>query len=331
MRRVSIGLFTTVLILVSASCQNTEALPTSVAAQVSPEPTPRIGVDFVTVTPSRREARQSSADERPTSVPPTETATPTRFLYSVQAGDTLVGIAAANGASLQELLDLNPDVRPEMLLVGQEIILPPRPEAERPVSSATDVPVQLEIIGLAAYESAGGGTWVLGEVRNYGPDAAELVQVQVALRSVEGTSLVSDVLWLTPVTIPASTRAPFGVLFPDMSLEGTVFEAEVVAGQRVYDLGNRLLDLAVVDTEVTIGRNPVRVSGYVENRGQSPAGQVSIVTTFYDTQEVVTGLHEQVLDEIIMPGERLPFEFIALPPGGRADAVEFAFQATIVD
>lgn len=50
--------------------------------------------------------------------------------YSVQAGDTLSGIAAANGISLDMLLSVNTLSNPDQLTIGQVINLPAMPEAE---------------------------------------------------------------------------------------------------------------------------------------------------------------------------------------------------------
>ncbi len=52
--------------------------------------------------------------------------------YIVQRGDTLSGIAAANGVSLQTLLALNPLANPDTIEVGQLILLPAAPSETSP-------------------------------------------------------------------------------------------------------------------------------------------------------------------------------------------------------
>jgi LysM repeat protein len=44
--------------------------------------------------------------------------------YTVEAGDSLASIAAASGTTVEELQELNPDVDPQSLRVGQTIQLP---------------------------------------------------------------------------------------------------------------------------------------------------------------------------------------------------------------
>ncbi len=43
--------------------------------------------------------------------------------YEVQEGDTLDGIAAETGVSVEELQELNPDLDPQSLIAGQELRL----------------------------------------------------------------------------------------------------------------------------------------------------------------------------------------------------------------
>jgi LysM repeat protein len=331
MRFNAIGILALFLVLSSMGCQDTEVPATEAPVEVSPAPTPAVGVDFATATLAGRATGQAVVQTPAASPPPTETAAPTPETYTVQSGDTLVGIAAARGVSLEELLGLNPDIQPELLLVGQEIIVPPGPEIQPTAAPVDDGPISVEISGLTTYVSATGGTWVLGEIINRGSRAVELLQVQMSLVSSEEGLQASQMVWITPVTIPTAGQAPFGALFSDVSPVGVSARAEIVGGREVNDLGNRYLDLAVTDAEVTIGRNPIRVSGTIENRGQDQAGRISIVTTFYDDQGWVTGFHELIMDETIGSGESQPFAFTALPPGGRADAYTFAVQATAVE
>ena len=46
-------------------------------------------------------------------------------LYVVREGDTLSGIAARFGAAEEAILKQNPDLEPDMLYAGQELVIPP--------------------------------------------------------------------------------------------------------------------------------------------------------------------------------------------------------------
>ena len=52
------------------------------------------------------------------------TPTPTPFVYAVQAGDTLSGIAGRFGLTVEELVQANRLVDPDSLQIGQQLTIP---------------------------------------------------------------------------------------------------------------------------------------------------------------------------------------------------------------
>lgn len=56
-------------------------------------------------------------------------------VYSVEDGDTLAGIVAQFNVSLQAVIDLNPGLHPDILSVGQEILIP-RSAGQSPAGTA---------------------------------------------------------------------------------------------------------------------------------------------------------------------------------------------------
>jgi LysM repeat protein len=46
-------------------------------------------------------------------------------MYEVREGDTLSGIAARFGVAEDAILKQNPDLDPDTLFVGQELVIPP--------------------------------------------------------------------------------------------------------------------------------------------------------------------------------------------------------------
>ena len=78
-------------------------------------------------SPSTRPATTTTATtnvETLTAREPTdtgETATTAGTFYRVQAGDTLESIAAGNGTTVEQLLELNPGIDPVALRIGQRI------------------------------------------------------------------------------------------------------------------------------------------------------------------------------------------------------------------
>ncbi|MFN0146353.1 MAG: LysM peptidoglycan-binding domain-containing protein [Dehalococcoidia bacterium] len=93
-------------------------------------PTPSFGT---TATPT---PRSTAPPQSPTAGPGTPaaattpsptggaTASPTPGSYTVQAGDTLSGIAVANGITVEQLQAANPGLT-EVIQIGQVLVLPP--------------------------------------------------------------------------------------------------------------------------------------------------------------------------------------------------------------
>lgn len=331
MRELVLTFTLTTLILVTSSCQESGAPTAIVREDPSPAPTPEIGVTFATLTPGPKATGGSSESTEAARPAPTVIPTAALVTYVVQSGDTLVDIAAANGILLDDLLALNPEIQPELLLVGQQLFLPPVPTDVAPTVTDTDQTVALEIGEPVTYSSTGGGAWVLGEVENVGDQTAELIQVRVTLLDQDDLILAEETVWVTPVTLRPGGKAPYGLLFDDIDGDYARVKAAIAGGRPAYELGSRYLDLAVSGAEVNIGRNPIEVTGRLDNLGGKMVGQISVIATFYGDQGAVSGFHEERLEGALAPGESMPFRFIALPPGGRAEAYAFATQAVVLE
>ncbi len=129
----ALGLAGTLVALVACSRPGSSADPTptvtttvrriaspSPARQVSPvaSPSPQVAA-----TPTAPSVSPTSA---PTPSPTRVTGTVPGQKYVVQPGDTLVAIAEEFGVTVQELIDANGLTNPDVLRVGQELIIPGR-------------------------------------------------------------------------------------------------------------------------------------------------------------------------------------------------------------
>jgi LysM repeat protein len=143
------------------------------------EPAPPAPVEN---TPAAEVTTTEVAPPTPTSLP-APTATPGPLLYTVQAGDTMSGIAAAFGVTLEELITANGLTDPNLIRPGDVLIIPgqtapssgelppdttPMPTAppRPPVPTPTSVgPPMVEIAGVLG---AGNLASEVVQVRNRG-------------------------------------------------------------------------------------------------------------------------------------------------------------------
>ena len=104
-------------------------------AQTSPSPTPSVtaspgstGVESDEATPGLRLERTPTAPQRPL----TE--------YVVRSGDTLGVIAQARGVSVEEIVAANELLSPDVLAIGQKLLIPDSDSSLAPTSTSEQAP-----------------------------------------------------------------------------------------------------------------------------------------------------------------------------------------------
>jgi LysM repeat protein len=128
------GLAGGIFVLGACSRPGGSTAPTATAAVTVRTTTPgtRTPVRTTTAAPSSAPSTSSAPSSGPTpttAAPPAATATATKPAtsgqkYVVQAGDTLSDIAEKFGVTVQALIDANKLENPNLLLPGQELIIP---------------------------------------------------------------------------------------------------------------------------------------------------------------------------------------------------------------
>ncbi len=130
---ITLGLAVTLTLIVGctrpgSAGDSTPTATTAVRSTASPSPARRL-------SPVASPSPQTAATATVPSVSPTvaPTPSPTRVTgtvpgqkYVVQPGDTLAAIAEEFGVTVQELIDANRLDNPDVLRVGQELIIPGR-------------------------------------------------------------------------------------------------------------------------------------------------------------------------------------------------------------
>jgi LysM repeat protein len=314
--------------LIVAGCRSSPQETATPNPFQTPTTTPEIGVTLATLSPPTQAVLLITPTPSPT-LTPTPTATP--IIYIIVEGDTLLALAIDNNTTTGEIENLNPGVQPNLLQIGQQIILPPPATPAFQSAAATLIPLQIEVINLNAYRTPAGSLWLVGEVINHSHLPAENVQLQIAIADAGGQGLAAITTWVTPGIVPAGSKAPFGALVSGLpEPAGSTLaapSASIIGGQTLVNLGNRYLDLAVREPEATIEESQIELRGQIENTGTAAAAQILLVTTFYDVQGNVAGYHELLLADSLPPGTRHSFSFVAAPPGGRVSRYEFLIQA----
>jgi LysM repeat protein len=253
---------------------------------------------------------------------------PTPFVYEVQAGDTMSGIAFKFGVSLDELVAANPDISPNSMSIGTKLNVPG--SSARPASASTSTPVPAPVKGIECYPTADQGMWCFVLVYNDTPDVIENLSAQVTLLDADGQTLSSTPA-LSPLNIlPPGDSLPLMVYFLPVIPTDARPQVQLLMGIHLQSDDTRYLPVTLYNTLTQVdgsGRN-AQVSGMVRlPEGGAPADLVWVAAVAYDRSGRVVGLRRWESTTGITPGGSLQFSFEVSSLAGAIERVEFVAEA----
>jgi hypothetical protein len=303
-----------VILLAACAPQTVEGTPTS-PGKLQP---------YFTRTPSvTPEKPEGLVVEFETPLP-----TPTPFVYEVQAGDTMSGIAFKFGVSLDELVAINPEVSPNSMSIGTELKIPS--SSANPTSASTSTPVPASIKQIECYPTVDQGMWCFVLVHNNTQNMIENLSAQVTLQTADGSSLASAPA-LSPLNIlPPGNSLPLMVFFPPVIPADARPQIQLLTGIHLRPDDERYLPATLHNTLAQIdgsGRN-AQVSGKVRlPEDMKSASSVWVAAVAYDGLGRVVGARRWESDAGIIPGGSLEFAFEVSSVGGEIERIEFVMEA----
>lgn len=263
---------------------------------------------------------------------PPPTITPTPIVYVVVRGDTLAGIAAMYGVSVEALQAANGIQNPLLLQIGQELVIPVGDQGgavEGRTILPTPTPLPFYVRGVSFYETQTGSLDCLGEVVNTTAFVATNVQVRVTLFDATGAVVIEGDAFVAADLLPPDARAPFRILFIAPPENFVSHRADIVRGSAAGELADEYLYLTVEGVTGVPSGPQFAISGVVRNDDpQRTAATVIVVATTYDAEGRVNGFRQQRIDggEPLAPGASRPFQLLFSTYGGMpADYAVIAF------
>jgi LysM repeat protein len=312
LKKTTLRLLTLAVLLLAAACgEVVTPEPTVGPEDVIPQSTPRAG----TGTPPPPQTM--TAPPLPPADTATPTATPAPITHVVQQGDTLYSIAFDYGVDPEALQAVNNIENPQLLQLGQELIIPSEEETTEGGAAGnllpTATPLPLGVRGVAFYETPVGSLWCMGEVVNTTDAALTNAQVRVTLLDEAGAPVAEADAFAAADLIPAGTRSPFGILFTTPPQSWANSQVTVVRGEVAGELAAAYVPMEVTAFEGQPADNQFRVTGSVQNTsaGQT-AGSAFVIVTTYDAEGQVTGFRQQKvpLEAPLPPGNGVPFDLL---------------------
>jgi LysM repeat protein len=205
--RSRLGTWITTLLVAGAVLVVLGAGGVGLYAVLQREPQVEAPTELPTVTPTATES------PTPTQLP-TSTSTPTPVpprSHQVQPGEALLSIADEYDVSIEEIMALNPELDPELLVVGDVVLVPPDPEL-----SAVEDSVQqtVEAGGVVIHVVQEGET--LSEIAEEYGVSMDVIRVANDLQAGDDTIQANQSL-----QIPSSTAVPSPTPTPDPDATAT--------------------------------------------------------------------------------------------------------------
>ena len=301
----------------------------SILAACVPQPGSQTPSSSVTLQPFSTQAPSQTADQpEGISAPETPLPTPTPFLYEVQAGDTLSGIALKFGVSLDDLVADNPDISPNSMSIGTTLRIPSTPLNPSGASTPTVVPAPVKQV--ECYPSADQGMWCLVLVFNDTEDLLENFSAQVTLVDSEGGALTSKAAISMLNILPPGSSLPLMVFFQPVIPADARPLVQMLTGIRLLEDDARYLPASVHNTLVLVdgsGR-AAQVTGQVRTPEEAQsASLVWVAAVAFDGAGRVVGARRWESSDGLAPGGTLPFAFVVSSLAGEIERVEFVVEA----
>jgi len=242
--------------------------------------------------------------------------TPTPIIYTVQAGDTLIGIAREFGIPAQLLQTANGIMDPRRLQIGQELLIPPEDPDKGP-ALPTPTPVAVRVENTTLYETTSGGFWILGLIANPNAEPVERVAVEIALLDASGATVAREEASTLLEVIQPGESAAFAGLFQNASQPFSTYRVTVLSADILQHLGHLYLNFSVPTHAMReSARDTVEVSGEVRNEGASIAAPFVVITAYDSRGKIVAVREVPSVPRILGPGEQGTFSAILISLGG---------------
>jgi LysM repeat protein len=261
---------------------------------------------------------------------PTAGPSPTPRAYAVRANDTFLAIALAYGLTREELLAANPGINPDLLSIGQQLMIPAPGGQGTATPIPTPTPLPLQAAEPRCFPSTTGGLWCLLSVSNTLEAPVEGLSGLLTLSDLHGAPLLTVPIYPPLDLVPAgqtmvlSTYLPPPV--PDHDGAAAVLTMAVPAQQaetryapvewsvaRSEPSGDRLS----WDAEVEI-----RLPRDTENRGR-----VAVAVLALDDQGHAIGFVKWEPDEPLRPGQQAKASLTVFSLGPPIDRIEVLVEA----
>jgi LysM repeat protein len=305
------------LVLGLMGCANSSSqsndTPAATAGQITPYRTATQPMSTLAVT------------QAPTPTPP-PLPTPTPFMYTVVANDTMIAIASRFGITLDELQVANPEVSPNYLSVGTQLVIPIKFDEEE---TAAEQLLPIEEGEIECFQIHSGGVWCYWVVGNTLEHPVENITAVIRLYNGLGQQVASKAAVPLLNILEAGAQTPIAVFFeppvPSWQLAQGQLQTVVAANQ----FSERYFSGSLEGVNVSISPNGLQadISGTLRLTTDQLPEYVWVQAVAYDSEDAVVGLRRWEAPDAQLADNTPAFEFQVYSLGRPIDHVDILFEA----
>ncbi|MBG0784491.1 MAG: LysM peptidoglycan-binding domain-containing protein [Anaerolineaceae bacterium] len=270
---------------------------------------------------------------------PTITPTPTQVYYEVQLNDDMYAIAFRYGLEPQAIMTANPDVNPNAMVVGMQLLIPVTPSPEPTATPTTNATAAAEETNTPApqavtlhepdcYPDAAGGLWCFILAENENDSPRENVAAQVTLTDGETTRQETAIMSLN--LLPSGAVLPLIAYFQGTLPAQYTISAELDFFLPVMPDDARYLAVEIKDdaVEISVDGAIAHATGILALSGEQRDAQYTWVSaTALDAEGHVVAVRRWDATVPLVAGGELPFEISLYSFSGEIDRVILMAEA----
>lgn len=200
-------------------------------------------------------------------VVPLPTPTPTQFIHTVALGETISSIALRYGLDMGAVQAANPDVNPNTLIVGMQLIIPQGETAQ--IGGLPVEPLALTVLDPACRETPEGGLWCHALVINPFDQPAGNISLAFTLQNGGGDTRSQTVPALMNRLEPGDYLPVTAYFSPPQEAAVYTITAELVSALPLEDSGYEFLPAEPLSAEIQLQGKYAQVSGEVNVGAQT--------------------------------------------------------------
>jgi LysM repeat protein len=276
---------------------------------------------FSTNTPANQPTEQAISTPPPTPLP---TATP--LVHVVAIGETISSIALRYGLDTGAVLAANPDINPNALTAGSEVIVPLGDSAAQ-IGTVSE-PLSLTVETPVCASTFEGGLHCLTLVRNPLDQPAAEVAVAIKLLNSDGSEIRSSIAPLLMSKIDPGQKIPVVAYFAPPVSNDLIPSAGLISAIPASESGYAFLPTEVVNEQVELKGQIAEVFGEVDVSGEpGKSVVVRLVAAAYDENGRLVGARRTDASIEIVTGDALDFSMTLFSNGGNIARVAIFAEA----